>query len=112
MTKLTMLGNRIQTGIQSRVEMHKPTTWVGAERSTRLYGYKWRQERERFLAKNPLCLHCLQERRTVAATEVDHKIPHRGDMNLFWDQSNWQGLCKSHHSKKTATENGGFGNSL
>jgi 5-methylcytosine-specific restriction protein A len=38
------------------------------------------------------------------ATEVDHIIPHKGDMKLFWDSDNWQGLCKSCHSKKTAKE--------
>ena len=38
------------------------------------------------------------------AKEVDHIIPHRGDMQLFWDVANWQGLCKSCHSKKTAQE--------
>ncbi|WP_232338165.1 MULTISPECIES: HNH endonuclease [Bordetella] len=28
---------------------------------------------------------------------------------LFWDTSNWQGLCWSCHSIKTAREDGGFG---
>ncbi|MFR3634507.1 MAG: HNH endonuclease [Sutterella sp.] len=37
--------------------------------------------------------------------------PHKGDMALFWDQSNWQPLCHTCHSKKTAREDGGFGNS-
>lgn len=32
-------------------------------------------------------------------------------MALFWDKvNNWMGLCKPCHSKKTATEDGGFGN--
>jgi 5-methylcytosine-specific restriction protein A len=31
-------------------------------------------------------------------------------MVLFWDRSNWQGLCHPCHSAKTATEDGGFGN--
>lgn len=44
-----------------------------------------------------------------AATEVDHIIPHRGDQQLFWDTNNWQGLCKPCHSRKTAQEDGGFG---
>lgn len=34
----------------------------------------------------------------VAAVIVDHIIPHKGDMELFWDESNWQGLCVSCHS--------------
>lgn len=31
-------------------------------------------------------------------------------MSLFWDRTNWQGLCKQCHSRKTAAEDGGFGN--
>lgn len=40
----------------------------------------------------------------MAATVVDHIIPHRGDQKLFWDRSNWQALCKSCHDSKTMTE--------
>ena len=35
---------------------------------------------------------------------VDHIIPHRGDEKLFWDQENWQGLCKRCHDQKTRRE--------
>jgi 5-methylcytosine-specific restriction protein A len=41
---------------------------------------------------------------------VDHIIAHRGDMALFWDVSNWQGLTRADHSRKTAIENGALGN--
>ena len=37
------------------------------------------------------------------ATVVDHIIPHRGDMKLFWDESNWQALCESCHNHKTGS---------
>lgn len=47
--------------------------------------------------------------RLVLATELDHKKPHKEDFALFWDSANWQGLCKSDHSRKTAMEDGGFG---
>ena len=40
----------------------------------------------------------------VRATDVDHITPHRGDRQLFWDESNWQPLCHRHHSMKTARE--------
>lgn len=30
--------------------------------------------------------------------------PHRGDQKLFWDESNWQALCKPCHDRKTWTE--------
>lgn len=46
----------------------------------------------------------------MAATVVDHITPHGGDVALFWDVANWQGLCKAHHDEKTAREDGGFGN--
>lgn len=76
------------------------------------YGYRWQQARERFLKRYPLCVHCLKDGQTQAAEVVDHKIPHKGDKALFWDQDNWQGLCKRHHDVKTATEDGGFGRQM
>jgi 5-methylcytosine-specific restriction protein A len=45
----------------------------------------------------------------MIAEVVDHKIAHRGDQALFWDQSNWQSMSKICHDKKTAREDGGFG---
>ena len=48
-----------------------------------------------------LCVSCQAEGKLTAATVVDHIIPHRGDMKLFWDESNWQPLCKEHHDQKT-----------
>jgi len=73
------------------------------------YTYTWRKARKRYLAANPLCRECEAEGRVTPATEVDHIIPHNGDMDLFWDEDNWQGLCKPHHSSKTAKEDGGWG---
>lgn len=45
----------------------------------------------------------------MPASEVDHITPHRGDYALFWSAENHQALCKSCHSRKTTTEDGGFG---
>ncbi|MCD4504782.1 HNH endonuclease [Chromobacterium piscinae] len=44
------------------------------------------------------------------ATDCDHIRPHRGDWSLFIESSNHQALCHSCHSRKTAREDGGFGN--
>ena len=33
-----------------------------------------------------------------------HIRPHRGDPVLFWDEKNWQSLCKPCHDKKTWNE--------
>lgn len=66
------------------------------------YGRKWAAFRVRFLRENPLCVRCKQDGLTVAANQVDHIIPHRGDKTLFWQLSNLQPLCHSCHSRKTA----------
>jgi 5-methylcytosine-specific restriction protein A len=72
------------------------------------YDRRWEAARLAYLIRNPLCAHCAP--RITQAAELDHITPHRGDMTVFWDESNWQGLCKSCHSHKTVGEDGGFGN--
>jgi len=69
--------------------------------AARGYDAKWRRARARFLRDNPLCCKCMRNGRFTPATVVDHIKPHRGDMVLFWDRSNWQPLCKSCHDEKT-----------
>ena len=68
------------------------------------YGSRWQKESKLFLRQHPLCKKCFEEGRYVKATVVDHITPHRGDEKLFWDQSNWQPLCKKHHDQKTGRE--------
>lgn len=73
------------------------------------YGGKWQRLRLSFLKKHPLCVYCAKEGRTTEAKVVDHIVPHRGDSKLFWDQKNWQPLCRSCHSRiKQQEENGGL----
>jgi len=71
--------------------------------AVRGYDRKWREARAAFLRRNPLCLECFTEGKLEPATVVDHIIPHRGDSKLFWDQRNWQPLCKSCHDRKTGS---------
>lgn len=66
------------------------------------YNYRWQKESKKFLAENPYCFYCMQKGLTVLASIVDHIIPHRGDMELFWNKANWQSLCKRHHNIKSA----------
>lgn len=75
------------------------------------YGPRWRKAREGWLAQHPLCAECEKRDRIRPATDVDHIIPHKGDMALFWDRSNWQSLCHACHSRKTAREDGRWGDS-
>lgn len=78
---------------------------------SRGYGRKWREARLGYLARHPLCVHCLARGYVTASIEVDHIVPHCGDPALFWDaENNWQALCKPCHSAKTVAEDGGFGN--
>ncbi|MFF0831010.1 HNH endonuclease [Brevibacillus sp. NPDC003359] len=78
--------------------------------SERGYDARWRKARTNYLSLNPLCVHCWNDGKAMAATVVDHIKPHKGDKLLFWDRANWQALCATCHSKKTAKEDGGFGN--
>ncbi len=68
------------------------------------YDSRWRKARVRFLMLHPLCVKCLENGRIENATVVDHIKPHRGDPIFFWDQSNWQPLCKRCHDRKTRTQ--------
>lgn len=74
------------------------------------YDSRWRRARDRYLAEHPLCEECLKKGIIEPAEVVDHRIPHKGDPVLFWDESNWQALSKRCHDRKTAKEDGGFGN--
>ena len=73
---------------------------------TRGYDRRWSKARIRFLSENPLCVMCMERGFENAATVVDHKKAHKGDPELFWDEDNWQSLCKPDHDRKTAKENG------
>jgi 5-methylcytosine-specific restriction protein A len=68
------------------------------------YGRRWQKGRAVFLKKHPLCVRCTEAGKLTPATIVDHIVPHRGDPVLFWDESNWQPLCKSCHDIKTMTD--------
>nr|DAG47847.1 MAG TPA: HNH endonuclease [Bacteriophage sp.] len=78
--------------------------------SERGYGSRWRKAAKTFLSQHPTCAECARQGKFTMATCVDHIVPHKGDRDLFWDKKNWQPLCQSCHSIKTASEDGGFGN--
>lgn len=77
-----------------------------------VYGGRWAKVRLAYLTKHPLCVMCDEQGRITAATVVDHIIPHRlkdalaskdseqiaKAQKLFWDTSNYQSLCASHHN--------------
>lgn len=75
-----------------------------------LYDRRWQAYRRMYLAEHPLCVNPFGDHGIKAAECVDHIKPHRGDLALFWSESNLQALCSACHGKKTAQEDGGFGN--
>ena len=70
--------------------------------SERGYDKRWERARKVFLAEHPMCADCLRRGWYTPATVVDHIVPHKGDQDLFWDDRNWQPLCKACHDRKTA----------
>ncbi|HAV5378574.1 TPA: HNH endonuclease [Acinetobacter baumannii] len=94
--KLQTLKPRLQA---QRTPQKIDSSWRSNKSSTeRGYGYRWQKARERFLRSNPLCVYCKAKGLVEVATVVDHIIPHRGDQEIFWDESQWQSLCASCHS--------------
>jgi 5-methylcytosine-specific restriction protein A len=73
--------------------------------ASRGYNHRWRKASKAWLAipENRYCVQCKQQGRQKFADVVDHKIPHRGKQDLFWDPGNWQPLCYCHHNRKTAS---------
>ena len=92
-TNLTKSGNYCQ--------IHKPAS---PKRIKQPYEYlynskRWQEIRAWFLRQHPVCVGCGR-----AANEVDHKIPHKGNAELFFSTSNLQAMCKPCHSSKTLRE--------
>jgi 5-methylcytosine-specific restriction protein A len=74
-----------------------PKEWKRLYFSTR-----WRVSSREFRTLNPLCVACKAKQRDEPAAVVDHIVPHRGNLGLFWSRENWQSLCLAcHHEKST-----------
>ena len=56
------------------------------------------------LLREPFCEECARQGKRVRATDVDHRVDHKGDMRIFTDRSNLRSLCHSCHSRKTAKD--------
>ena len=109
MSRLKTLATRLQPQA-NRIATAVPGSWRSdkATSTQRGYGYAWQQARLVHLNAHPLCVYCERDDRVTAASVVDHVIPHRGDMTLFWDRTNWQSLCKHcHDSHKQRFEKSG-----
>lgn len=91
---------------QHQVEKTRAADRRRGSSTARGYGARWRRYRDWFIERHPVCA-CGCEQ---PSTDVDHIEPVTGpDDPRFWDPTNHQALTHECHSKKTATENGGFG---
>jgi 5-methylcytosine-specific restriction protein A len=100
-----------ETGITQTIDRMKPDlpSLPAGMTKAALYGRQWQKARKAHLASEPLCRMCKKQGKIIAATVVDHIVPHRGHLQLFWDSANWQSLCSSHHnSAKQAEEKSGY----
>ncbi|MBL1219128.1 MAG: HNH endonuclease, partial [Planctomycetes bacterium] len=71
--------------------------------AARGYDRTWRRLRRMYLARHPLCEHCLRYDDVTPATEVDHIVSLR-DGGERLDVNNLQSLCRACHARKTAQE--------
>lgn len=91
-------GQFVDRDQRQRGEDNRPSA------ARRGYGSKWRKESREWLDRNPVCVACKRQGRTLAAKAVDHIEPHRGNQELFWRRSNWQSLCIPCHNRKSRSE--------
>lgn len=66
--------------------------------------YGWNNRRNAQLAREPWCRECAIHGLRVRATDADHVIPHRSNLQMFL-HGELQSLCHSCHSRKTMAEN-------
>lgn len=59
----------------------------------------WLDLRDVQIKRYPLCARCEREDRLTPATEVHHKVAHRGSWDLFNDANNLESLCAPCHSR-------------
>ena len=87
----------------ARERERTPDTTPRPSPASRGYDANWRRLRDAHLRQEPACRECGQP-----ATCVDHIVPLR--YGGTHDPGNLQSLCGPCHSRKTAREDGGWGN--
>lgn len=52
--------------------------------------------------RKPVMSECYDDGRATPAYQTDHVKPHKGNMELFWDEhDNWQSLCRACGARKS-----------
>ncbi len=91
----------------TRPPMHRPSRLPTPDRrpsaAARGYDRRWQRLRKMVLARDPVCKACGRE----VSEHADHIQAKAAGGSDSLD--NLQGLCAGCHSRKTATQDGGFG---
>lgn len=87
MPKAPPIHRQHKTAARHKARDTRPTA------KARGYNARWARFSRAFLRANPLCEFCLGQGVVKAATITDHDAPHRGDEELFWENT-FTGLCK------------------
>ncbi len=97
--------NPICPKLQPCPDHRLPALFARARRSSSLYQtQRWRKERKAFLALHRYCAECGRKGAITTATFVDHVRPHGANDAMFWNQGNWQPLCRRCSNAKTGQE--------
>ncbi len=88
--------SKVRTGFQEHNRKTDP----------RYHSTRWRKLRLLVMQGEPLCRECASLKIVKEATDLDHIIPAKVDDSLFWEFTNLQPLCSSHHKSKSAKEKG------
>lgn len=76
-----------------------------AKERQRMYNNRrWRSASALFRKNNPLCIICKNKGIIKPSQVTDHIKPHKGNLENFWDASNWQAICNTCHNTKSAKE--------
>jgi 5-methylcytosine-specific restriction enzyme A len=80
------------------------------EATNKLYqSHRWKRQSLLFKRIHKWCAMCAEHGVMVVGEVTDHKVAHRGNEALFWDQNNWQVLCKPcHDGIKQMLEKSGY----
>jgi 5-methylcytosine-specific restriction enzyme A len=90
--KLAWLGDDKAAASRARDRVHEYRAWYKTQRWRRL---RWRVlVRDLFTCQMP---GCGKVEPNTSQLVADHKVPHRGDEALFWDDGNLWCLCKPCH---------------
>lgn len=102
-----------------RIKTHHPKNLPGRKENRKRYDKErasrepwrtwyhtseWKRLRQAALTADPFCVRCLAKDLVVPATVANHKKPHRGNRDLFFNIDNLEGVCKPCHDSDIQSE--------